>query len=94
MKQPPKKLDGADVVKWAWSGNEPFFTMEDAENVVEIYGLAICKYDDSDTFYRFVCNESWEVENDSSWNSITEACKAKSLQYDIDEISWNDVTNN
>jgi hypothetical protein len=54
MSNPPREIDGARVIEWAWSGSEPFGTVcfENGEVAAEIFGLAICKYSNSETFYR------------------------------------------
>lgn len=48
INEPPDQLDGAKVMKWAWSGDRPFGLVGE----IEIYGLAICRYDDSAEVYR------------------------------------------
>lgn len=91
----PEALDGAIVIKWMWSGEEPFGYMPvvDSDNPdsdypdIEIYGLAICQYENSPTFYRFSCDKNWEVQNDASYNSI-EAAMIVSDQYKNVEGKW------
>jgi hypothetical protein len=78
MKKPPKEIDGAVVLCWAWSGDTPFFVMEDGGQGRKIFGLAICKYATSDVVYKFSCNYDWETENDTDWSSLEEAKAAKS----------------
>lgn len=58
--KPPPLLDGAKVLYWAWSGDQPFGDM----GSIEIYGFAICIYDSGD-MYRFSCDRRWEVQNDA-----------------------------
>lgn len=43
MSKPPKEIDGAKVIEWAWSGSEPFGVVcfESGEVAAEIFGLAI-----------------------------------------------------
>jgi hypothetical protein len=88
--EPPSYLDGARVLKWAWSGQYPFGYLCDKEDRerVEIYGLAICKYDDSNSLYRFSCDKDWEVVNDSPEDSIENAIKNIPDQYKNAERIW------
>lgn len=92
LHEPPDALDGAQVVKWAWSGNKPFGVMPlvDDDREIEIYGLAICQYKDSLQIYRFSCSSDWEVQNDAPYNSIEEAMKQLPGQYRNVEAEWHD----
>lgn len=83
----PKELDGADVL---------YFTPEDDYGVmyydtggVAAYFkyLAICKYDNSDSYYLFCCNEHKEVEADSMWDSVN-ACMCAADQLYGGNIRW------
>jgi hypothetical protein len=88
--KPPKEIDDADVIWWAWSGIAPFFEMpvtESAETIA-IYGLAVCRHPKSGNVYRFSCNAEWEVENDSQWPTIEEALQATSTQFDASVVQW------
>jgi hypothetical protein len=55
---------------------------------VAIHGLAICRYADSGSVYRFSCNSAWETENDSPHPSVESATKGESAQYDIASVEW------
>jgi hypothetical protein len=87
--EPPPFLDGARVVYWAW-WPDPFFVMRDPEGnaVAHVYGLAICRYDDSGAVYRFSCDQNWEVLNDSPYGTEEEARSAASGDYDVARIAW------
>ena len=87
MKEAPDELDGAKVLYWAWSGDEPFFVMpfSDGPGGIEIFGLAVCQYNNGAT-YRFSCNADWEVENDSPYD--IEQALGLSAQYDITKVDW------
>lgn len=80
---PPTQLDGAKVLKWAWSGNMPFGYMpiQDTEEKISIYGLAVCTYENSGIFYLFSCDENWEVINDSFYDTIEQAIERLPNQY-------------
>ncbi len=90
MRNPPAEIDGAKVLEWAWSGEKPFgiIACGSTEPPIEIYDLAICQYATSEKIYRFSCNESWEVEQDSSYVSITEAKNNLPYQYQEVEAFW------
>jgi hypothetical protein len=90
MMEPPNYLDGAKVIKWTWSGPEPFGIIEilDSDEKEEFFGLAICKYDDSDNFYRFSCDKNWEVVQDPFYKSIEEAIAFLPEQYKNVERNW------
>ncbi len=88
----PKEIENADVLYWSVS-DEPFFVMnvvnEHREIIskIEIRKLAICTYDNK-KFYRFSCNENWEVENDSFYDSIEDALKIPS-NFINKNVKWN-----
>lgn len=86
----PNYLDGAKVIKWAWSGQVPFGIIEntDGDEKEEVFGLAVCKYEDSDNFYRFSCDKNWEVVQDSLYNSIEDAIRFLPEQYKNVERNW------
>jgi hypothetical protein len=89
MKEPPDELDGAKVLYWAWSGDEPFFVMSssDGQGGIEIFGLAVCQYKNGAT-YRFYCDASWEVENDTDHDTVEWALRELLRPYDITKVDW------
>lgn len=89
--KPPNQIDGADVLEWAWSGDTPFGVIMYAKSndvAVEVYGIAICKYPDSDIIYRFSCDKDWETQQDSSYSSAAEAKEQLMKQYEGFPITW------
>jgi len=86
----PDHLDGANVILWAWSGNKPFGIVADISSGEEdkIFGLAICKYEKEENFYRFSCNNIWEVIQDGVYNSEQEAIERLPNQYQNLKIVW------
>jgi len=90
MSNPPREIDGARVIEWAWSGSEPFGTVcfENGKVSAEIFGLAICKYSNSETIYRFSCDSKWETEQDFGYASIQEAKANLPLQYQNTVANW------
>jgi len=88
--EPPSYLDGARVIKWAWSGQEPFGFVDSDENTIrkEIYGLALCQYENTESIYRFSCDINWEVIQDSEYDSILDAIDQLPEQYKNVEPNW------
>ncbi len=89
MVNPPDELDKAKVIKWAWSGKEPFGYIDAGDgSKIEIHGLAICQYEDSHSVYRFSCDENWEVQQDSLHDSIEDAVRQLPDQYQMVTANW------
>ena len=76
--QPPPMIDGARVLWWAWAGEKPF-GMCGAE---EIYGFAVCRYDNSGELYRFSCDRDWETVNDPPHEDEAEAMEELPMSYE------------
>lgn len=88
--KPPAFLDGARVIKWAWSGQEPFGYVGaeyDKEKEI-IYGLAICRYEDDNKVYRFSCDSNWETVQDSFYDTIDQAIEHLPDQYKNVKANW------
>jgi len=92
MVEPPDELDGAKVITWAWSGDKAFGVIPgvntDANDSIEVFGLAICQYDDSDRVYRFSCDKNWEVQQDGVFESVDEALRQLPDQYKLVTAKW------
>ncbi len=90
MSKPPKEIDGAKVLYWAWSGSIPFGFVGDPKDPMasKIYGLAICKYENSDDVYRFSCDENWETQQDQVYNSVNRAIENLPAQYKNVKAGW------
>jgi hypothetical protein len=94
--EPPDNLDGAKVITWAWSGIKPFGHLQIVDNdtdnnsidLIEIFGLAICQYDDSDDVYRFSCDKDWEVQQDGVYESVDDAQRQLPDQYKLVTAKW------
>lgn len=84
INEPADELDGAKVIKWAWSGDKPFGFVGE----IEIYGLAICRYNGSADVYRLSCDKDWEVQQDGLYDSIDEAVKQLPDQYKLVIATW------
>ncbi len=83
-KIPPSEIDGARILEWAWSGQEPFGVVFDADSV---FGLAIATYDGV-VFYRFSCGQDWNTIQDADYESITAAKEQLPDQYRSAAINW------
>ena len=90
MNTPPKSLDGAEVIEWAWSGSNPFgYILTASGEVAEtVFGLAICTYPNSSVVYRFSCDENWEVVQDSDYASVDDAKSFLPEQYKACKANW------
>ncbi len=90
MSKPPKTIDGAEVLEWAWSGEKPFGLLRYQSGIVatEIYGLAICHYSKNGKAYRFSCDSEWETEQDYEYHSVKEAKSNLPLQYQEVKVRW------
>lgn len=88
--KPEKEIDGAKVIELAWSGEKPFgfIPVEGTTCQIAVYGLAICKYNNSEKYYRFSCDKNWNVENDMDYDSINDAKEKIPVQNDVREIKW------
>jgi hypothetical protein len=90
-KESPDHLDGARVIKWAWSGHKPFGLLPIADSdsdSIEIYGLAICQYDGATSVYMFSCDRDWEVQQDGLYDSVDDAIRLLPDQCKMVTIKW------
>lgn len=94
MSNPPEKIDNAKVLEWAYSGEKPFGFLCYADGTVhsEIYGLAICIYEKTNSIYRFSCTKNWVCEQDTDCKSIEDAKKNIPEQYKNVPIVWHKNT--
>ena len=69
----PKELDQAKVLFYTPKDNYGYIYYSNGEIAVHIQYLAICKYQsEKEEYYLFSCDENYEVQGDSVWNSIEE----------------------
>lgn len=79
----PKELDSAKVLYYTDRGTfEPVYYVGGAIAHNVVY-LAICKYDNDDSYYVFHCDESLEVVADDCFES-KETCKAVMDKYNVE----------
>ena len=91
--KPPAYIDGAKVIKWAWSGIEPFGYLgtTDSPEREEVYGIAICKYEKSRGVYRFSCDKNWETVQDGTYATVEDAIRFLPVQYKNIEADWQEI---
>ena len=66
----PKMLDGAKVLYFTEAGTfEPVYYTGGAV-AHNVFYLAICKYDNDDSYYLFHIDENMEVVADTCWDSV------------------------
>ena len=81
--EPPKTIDGAEVLWWAWSGIDPFGLHGDEP----VHGFAVCRYETGE-LYRFSCNRRWETVNDMDHTTVEEAKADIPANYDNTRVRW------
>jgi hypothetical protein len=88
--KPPAYIDGAKVIMWAWSGSQPFGYVEmiDSPQSEEVYGLAICQYENSHIFNRFSCDSDWETVQDGVYATVEDAIRLLPDQYKNIKAHW------
>ncbi len=86
----PEFIDCAKVIKWAWSGQKPFgyVGLIDDPKSEEVYGLAICQYEDNDCVYRFSCDKNWETVQDGLYDTIENTIEQLPEQYKNSKVNW------
>ena len=88
--RPPKQLDKADVLAWAWSDGTPFGHLLDTEGkvVCAVHGIAVCRYPGSEELYRFTCDENWTVEQDAPYETVEQAMMSAEQLYSLTRNQW------
>ena len=86
---PPREIDGARVIAWAWSGSTPFGVVPGADPS-EIFGLAITTYDNRD-FYRFSCDKECNTVQDGLYASVRDAKEQLPDQYRNVAAEWHAI---
>ena len=81
--KPPDRIDGADLLEWAWS-DKPFGEVSG----IKIHGLAICRYAGASEVYRFSCDAQWNTQQDEVYGSAIEAKHELPDQYRNSKANW------
>ena len=68
-----EKIDGANVIMISEKGYSHDIPILGTYDVIKIYYLAICQYDNDNGIYLFSCDENMEVEGDTLFDNIQEA---------------------
>ncbi len=85
----PDYLDNAKVLYYTPKGNYGDLYYDDGTIAAHFNYMAICKYEKSDGYYLFMCNENFEVETDTLWNSIEQCMGVKSIgNNDKGDVLW------
>ena len=92
----PDRLDNASVLFYTAKGQYGKMYYTNGDVASEYSYLAICKYENCDGYYLFKCNQDYEVEADSLWDSIDECmriaqtgCEYKTIEWIKREFDWN-----
>ena len=93
MRQPPDKLDGAQLLRWTVidSRHRPTGKCRHevaGQRVGVAAGLAICKYDGGDAYYLFGCDAAWAVVTDTCHETLDEALAQAELEYQGVSETW------
>lgn len=78
----PKFLDEAKVLYFSPQGNYGEVCFTTGEIADHICYLAICKYQDDNSYYLFGCNAHFEVVCDSPWGCIEECMHIATTSYE------------
>jgi len=88
MSAPPPELDGAEVLAWAWSGDDtPFGFVGE----VPIHGLAIVRYAGAATVYRLSCDRAWQTQQDADYATVEDAQRLLPAQYRRVPAVWTPI---
>lgn len=82
----PSSLDDAKVLYYTQEDDYGAIKYPNGEIADSYRYLAICKYENDDSYYLFCCNEDYEVVNDALWENVE---KCMSIAYSYKEnIKW------
>jgi hypothetical protein len=89
MDAPPPQLDGARVLRYAISRRGGFYHVgNEAQEMVPVSAMAICRYDGSEIVYLFKCTTDWDVMHDSDHASVDEAIERATQQAKRETPEW------
>ena len=84
----PRRLDDAIVLFYTVKGQYGKMYYTNGNVAAEFSYLAICKYENSAGYYLFMCNENYDVETDSLWNSVDECMRIAQTNCEDKFIEW------
>ena len=82
----PEKTDGAKVLYFTDKNDFEVVANVDGMDAECICYLAVCQYNNDTGYYRFLCDEKYEVVTDDLCNSIEQCLKM--ARYRKDHIIW------
>ena len=57
----------------------------------DIYGLAICKYDQEEGFYLFYCDHNWSAITDTYHDTVEDAKDQAEFEFTNTSSTWKDM---
>ena len=91
----PNEIDGANLIcylsldsKHIKTGNTKHWV--GGQLLEEIFGLAICKYNNSDGFYLFYCDKNWQTITDTYHDTVEDAKDQAEFEFLNTKIAWTD----
>jgi hypothetical protein len=93
VKDIPNKINGATISLFTpidsrhiKTGNTNHFS--GGQLITDISALAICKYDDTDGYYLFYCDENWTVLNDTFHDTLELAKGQAEFEFKNSISTW------
>ena len=93
MKQPPKLIGGARLVRWSTidnrhrpTGNFRQFVAGELQGSAA--GLAICQHDGEEAYYLFGCDPEWGTVTDTWHETLEDALKQAEFEYEGVSATW------
>ena len=90
----PIELDGAKVLKHTQNDEGQklsvmFFEEKDGStSEINITALAIAQYEEDNTYYLFMCDKDWTIQDDQQLETIEEAVAWAEKNFDVTEKDW------
>jgi len=91
----PNEIGGANLVcylipdsRHKKTGNTKHWV--DGQLLEEIFGLAICNYENSNGFYLFYCDKNWETITDTFHDTVEDAKDQAEFEFSNTISTWTD----
>ena len=85
MTDPPRQLDGADVICWIISPVGAFYQLRGGEHLIA--AMAVCQYAAGST-YLFKCDAGWNVRQDWDCYDVDDAKESAERDSNGQRIEW------
>ena len=89
----PTKIGGANLICYVIldsrhikTGNTEHWV--GGQILEEVYGLAICKYDNDTGYYLFYCNRNWETITDTFHDTVEDAKDQAEFEFSNTVSTW------